>query len=94
MDSVEFVLRKRLASPFAMAFLVAGGWYDEACTYSCLLVGLICVLTSRIPVEVNFSPLYTVTSRNVTSVLLASYVNLIVSWIGLFLVSVKVFSIV
>ena len=24
--SVEFVLRKRLASPFAMTFLVAGGW--------------------------------------------------------------------
>ena len=50
MFSVEFVLRKGLVSPFAMAFLVAGGWYDETCTYSCLLVGLICVLTSRIPV--------------------------------------------
>ena len=49
----------------------------------------------RIPVEVNFSPLYTVTSRNVTSVLLASKVNLIVLWIfGLFVscrCDVKVF---
>jgi len=48
-----------------------------------------------IPVEVNFSPLYTVTSRNVTSVLLASKVNLIVLWIfGLFVscrCDVKVF---
>jgi len=72
------VLRKYFASPFAIAFLVAGG---GTMRHVHIVVGLICVLTSSIPVEVNFSPLYTVTSMNVTSVLLASYVNLIVSWI-------------
>ena len=29
---VELVLRYLFASPFAMANLVAGGWYEEACT--------------------------------------------------------------
>ena len=51
---VELVLRYLFASPFAIANFVAGGWYEEACTKSCLLVGLMCVLTSRIPVVWNF----------------------------------------
>ena len=37
----ELVLRYLFVSPFMIAFLVAFGWYDSACTYSCLLVGLI-----------------------------------------------------
>ena len=31
--------------------------------YNSLLVGLMCVFTSRVPVELNSGPLYTVTSK-------------------------------
>ena len=55
------------------------------CTYSCLWVALMWVLRSRIFVDSNLSPLYRVTSRNITSVSLISRVNLIVGWIWLIL---------
>ena len=42
------------------------------CTYSCLLVVLMWVLRSRVFVDSNLSPLYKVTSRNVSSVSLIS----------------------
>ena len=46
--------------------------------YSCLLVGFMWVRTSKIWLLSNQSPLYRVMSRNVSSVSLNSYVNLIV----------------
>ena len=42
------------------------------CTYSCLLVALMWVLRSRMFADLNLSPLYKVTSRNVSSVSLIS----------------------
>ena len=49
------------------------------------MVALMWVLRSslRILVDSTLSPLYRVTSRNVSSVSLISYVNLIVGWIWL-----------
>ena len=42
------------------------------CTYNCLVVALMWVLRSRVFVDSNLSPLYKVTSRNVSSVSLIS----------------------
>ena len=64
--------------------IVVGGWYDVAWTYiNCLLVGFMWVRTSRSWLRLNLLPLCKVTSRNVSSVSLMSYVNLIVWWIWL-----------
>ena len=54
-------------SPFIIAFLVVVGWNDFACTYSCLLVGLIYVLISRMFSVLKRSPLYSVMSKKVSS---------------------------
>ena len=51
---------------------MAFGRYDSACTYSCLLVGLICVLISRMFSVLKRSPLYSVMSKKVSSSLLDS----------------------
>ena len=67
-----------------MALIVVGGWYEVAWMYSCLFVGFMWV--RRILVWSNLSPLYRVISRNVSSVSLNSYVNLIVLWIWLIFV--------
>ena len=60
---------------------MALGWYESACTYSCLFVSLMCVRMSRKLLFRNLSPLYRVMSRKISSLSLASYVNLIVLWI-------------
>ena len=60
---------------------MALGWYGSACTYSCLFVSLMCVRMSRMFLFRNLSPLYRVMSKKVSSLSLASYVNLIVLWI-------------
>ena len=75
---LELVRRYRLASPLLMALIVVGGWYEDAWMYSCLLVGFMWVRTSKIWLLTNRLPLYRVMSRNVSSVSLNSYVNLIV----------------
>ena len=54
---------------------------QHAQSYSCLFVSLMCVQMSRIFSFRNLSPLYRVMSRKVSSLSLASYVNLIVLWI-------------
>ena len=46
-----------LVSPFMIAFLVAVGWYESECTYSCLFVCLICVLMSSMLSLLKRSPL-------------------------------------
>ena len=69
-----------------MTLIVVGGWYEVAWTYNCLFVGFMCVRTSRSWFLLNLSPLYNVTSKNVSSVSLDSYVNLIVGCIWLMLV--------
>ena len=79
-SSLELVPRYLLASPSIIDFPVLGGWYDVLCTYNCLFVGLMCVLTSSIPSCRKRGPLYTVTSRNTISWLLHSWVNLMVLW--------------
>lgn len=61
--------------------LTLSGWYEVLCTYSRLLVGLMCVLTSSSPVLPNLGPLYTVASKKVSFWLLCSNVNLIVGCI-------------
>ena len=40
-----------------IAFLVAVGWYESECTYSCLFVCLICVLMSSMLSPLKRSPL-------------------------------------
>ena len=76
----EFDLRYHCVSPFGMAVFTLSGWYDVLCTYtcSCLLIGLMCVFTSRSPVSLNLGPLYTVMSKKVSSWSLCSNINLIV----------------
>ena len=54
--------------------------------YNCLFVGFMWVHTSKSWFLLNLSPLYKVTSKNVSSVSLDSYVNLIVGCIWLTLV--------
>ena len=67
-----FVRRYLSVSPFGIAVFAHLGWYEFLWMYNCLLVGLICVFTSRVPVELNSGPLYTVTSKKVSSVSLCS----------------------
>ena len=57
-----------------------------AWTYNCLLVDFMWVRMSSMWLWLNLSPLYSVTSRNVSSVSLSSCVNLIVLWIWLIVV--------
>ena len=40
----EFVCRYLMASPMANPLPVLGGWYESSLMYSCLFVGLMCVL--------------------------------------------------
>ena len=70
----EFVRRYLMASPMATPLLVPGGWYESSRTYSCLFVGLMCVLVCSVLV-VSFVSLYTTTSRNTISSWLYSWVN-------------------
>ena len=79
--SLEFVLKYCFVSPLLMALIVVGGWYEDAWMYNCLLVGFMWVRTSKSWFSLNLFPLYKVVSRNVSSVSLSSYVNLIVLWI-------------
>ena len=75
-----FVRRCLSVSPFGMAVFTLFGWYEVLWMYNCLLVGLTCVLTSRRPLSLKFGPLYTVTSKNLSSFLSYLCVNLIVGW--------------
>ena len=54
--------------------------------HNCLLVDFMWVRMSSMWLWLNLSPLYSVTSRNVSSVSLSSCVNLIVLWIWLIVV--------
>ena len=40
----EFVRRYLCVSPLLIAASIEGGWYELACTYSCLLVGSVCLI--------------------------------------------------
>ena len=65
MVSIDFSLAR------IIAFLVAFGWYDSACSHNCFMVGLICVLKSKI-FSLKCSPLYSVMYKKMNSSLLDS----------------------
>ncbi len=48
-----FVRRCLSVSPFGMAVFTLLGWYEDLWMYNCLLVGLMCVLTSRRPLSLK-----------------------------------------
>ena len=52
--SLEIVGKYLFYFTFANCCFVDGGWYDIKCTYSCLLVSLMCVVRSRIQGCHNF----------------------------------------
>ena len=55
-----FVRRCLSVSPFGMAVFTLLGWYEVLWMYKCLLVGLVCVLTSRRPLSLKFGPFISV----------------------------------
>ncbi len=75
--SSELVLRYRLVSPLLIALIVVGGWYEVTWTYNCLLVDFMWVRMYRLWFWLHLTPLYSDTSRNVSSVSLSSYVIVI-----------------
>ena len=55
-----FVRRCLSVSPFGMAVFTLLGWCEVLWMYKCLLVGLMCVLTSRRPLSLKFGPFHNI----------------------------------
>ena len=68
---------------FAFSYSFNGSWWMIGCGVDIQLFAFTWVLRSRIFVDLNLSPLYRGTSKNISLVSLISWVNLIVGWIWL-----------